>query len=1551
MPSYLDFDTTKNFRDFVLSKTLNVQSGPQTFNSSNYQVSSLNSMSNIDLGDVDDNRKNDLSKPQTNNVFKPLEYSVVDSMVVIPRRANLSLYPYFQTNQNHSLVGILTTNEYENESELFKFAAHYIKDEKNGPIQSRISQNLYSATSGKVRLLDALEGNSATLVNIVTGKEPLIELNNQITVAATGIGKVIDFAQTIAGVEFPWTEIPGDYLTNPKNPISNVVNGVVDTIGNIIGFKNLDSVIKPSELFLSYMGSGQKKMLFENLSYSKYAPNYSEFNGILGLTMPLNNPYIGNDTTNNVKLTMSDGNGRIVRSSFYLNLLFDETATRLFERQKNVSDGGSIAGKLTWISNRSRNEIGLYNKEFQGESSSYNETLSTNYNFRDGSILSYTQEILNSLPTDSTAKSHVANVIDQTSRVFKEGESMLSKGSAIKYVNKFSQEESGVEYCRVWTKDRSYMNYSDTMKRTGLIRKYNSSVMTNPWNLNIYPVSNGNKGFDESTNMERFGDGFRAKKYMFSIENLAWKTSNKPEFTYEDLPYAERGPNGGRIMWFPPYGIKINENNDVKWEENAFIGRPEPVFTYQQTTRTANMDFKIIVDHPSIINLLTREHFKNMSDEEADNYINAVFAGCKDLDFYDLIKRYANLDTTDISMIKAYLDGSKDSQIIKTFRNKVDPMSDLTPTINRNTKESFESTLYFYNNSPISADTKLYTNYSYQQLFDVYNSENTKNSYKEMLNGGLNILTGATNWGTGCTNDYRILTGIENVKTKPNNTDLLNMVQKVNTVVDLGFNTLNDEYTSLVGKLNDLKIQIGNKTIKKITLTLNSSTSAVADDVYNVELSYRRTYSVIIDILDKLSEKGNINTAISKVKWQNTTIVNDKQPKVEFKDNNIVIPFKDLGYDTEGSVVIGLVVNNGEAVKNQIINNKNVSCGNENLPVTSPNLKITAPTAFWCRQTTVKVDYELNETIVGTKIPENKPKDEVTAQKESKPNIDVLKKIVMKVLGESYYFKKLEEESPVQFSSLKEKLRYFHPAFHSTTPEGLNSRLTFLHQCVRPGDTIPIKGISDVSDLNAINTSFGPPPVVIFRFGDFYHTKAIIRQYNITFDENLWDLNPEGIGVQPMIANVNISLSLIGGQGMENPVNELQNALSSNFYANTEVYDYRATATEDRTAFNKETLEKILNYQTFNIVQNTNDIQNSNKVSEGSFIGSYSSIGNSINYRNLINTLYNDNGNYFKTYDNGCGMLLEQYGSKISSMILSEKYRTINQYSVFTNTTPKTIKLLGNYKDGNDLFVLISNLSDIIMNKINTTNISNLYQFLLPENENKISEEIIKPFIKKILKDRIESLYKTPFKDIESVRNSLIITLDKLNFVAETEHDGYIVSNTDNTYLGKTLSGLTTEILYDGYSDVVNYIESKYNSIQTFFDDSLDFTNNKLLISDEQLKEFINIFLDEMVLQDIIKLYTKRSSTIFTKNRTDKFKQNMSQSMLMTKEINKNKSLEYKKWSLSVKDNLPTYTNKVPFVYSIIDEYVFSESEQNLLIKVNTTSKNKTTTYLNFYRS
>ncbi len=38
----------------------------------------------------------------------------------------------------------------------------------------------------------------------------------------------------------------------------------------------------------------------------------------------------------------------------------------------------------------------------------------------------------------------------------------------------------------------------------------------------------------------------------------------------------------------------------------------------------------------------------------------------------------------------------------------------------------------------------------------------------------------------------------------------------------------------------------------------------------------------------------------------------------------------------------------------------------------------------------------------------------------------------------------VKENVPMVYDSIKEKIKYFNPAFHSMTPEGLNARLTFL---------------------------------------------------------------------------------------------------------------------------------------------------------------------------------------------------------------------------------------------------------------------------------------------------------------------------------------------------------------------------------------------------------------------------------------------------------------------------------------------------------------------------
>ena len=130
------------------------------------------------------------------------------------------------------------------------------------------------------------------------------------------------------------------------------------------------------------------------------------------------------------------------------------------------------------------------------------------------------------------------------------------------------------------------------------------------------------------------------------------------------------------------------------------------------------------------------------------------------------------------------------------------------------------------------------------------------------------------------------------------------------------------------------------------------------------------------------------------------------------------------------------------------------------------------------------------------------------------------------------------------FQGVKENI--FQPSFFSQTPEDFHRRLTFLQQCLRQGKSINT-GVGN-------NSVFGRQPFCILRLGDFIFTKIIIEQ--ITFDYNTsdsikWDLNPEGRGMQPMIADISMNIKIIGGESMSGPISVLQNALAFNYYANS----------------------------------------------------------------------------------------------------------------------------------------------------------------------------------------------------------------------------------------------------------------------------------------------------------------------------------------------------------------------------------------------------------------
>jgi len=1572
MPTYLDFNTTATFRDFLISKTLQRPFGPQTFTSTNYAVQNLSNFSNVDPGDVKTTWASSYGGSFGLNLFQPdsfREYEFLSNYNLQIGNNGVVYSGYINSFQPVStgLIGIMTGDNFDNDSRLMRFAAQNIRENKQGPVLARITQNLTAATLGRIRLADALNGNLSTAVNIVTGREPLIEKNYKITVAKTLAGKAVDFLQTVAGVEFPFSEIPGDYLSNPQNPIENrptpkteagaILQDITGALGSLVGIQRRPKLSrKPSDLMIEYMGEGQKQLLYDNLSYSKYAPNYTTtarsqqssklFNfvnsvaqgvkSILGLEAPRGEAYIGDDRSEDVKYTMSDFNGNTVKSSYYLSLMFDPVSAELFEKRRNITEGGQIGGKLTWISTNSRNELGLHNKEWAQESTQLNDSLSTKYGFREDSIMGKTQEILDSMPKDGlAARTHVGNVIDQTSRVFKEGNEMLSRGSAIQYVDQYTNETTGVEYCRVWTKDRGYMNYSDTMKRTGNIRKFDDSVMSTPWNLNIAPMSNGDREFEGfSTNIFKKGDGFYAKKYMFSIENLAWKTSNTPGFTYNDLPYCERGNNGGRVMWFPPYDLKISEQNSARWSDNTFLGRPEPIYTYQDTSRTGTLSFKVVVDHPSVLNLLVREHFRNMSDEEAENYINAFFAGCQDLDFYSLIRRYTYLDSDDIKLIQSYLEKAKDPEVIKTYKTIVEPV-EIPETGgdggganggNGGKKQTLGPFVLKYDNDyPGPNLQSLYVSTPYGTLFNSFYPAK-KTTHANGLDSDLRSITGQT-LTAQIKKEKSYIFGDSGATIS----DASILEQK--TKLEGYFEAANTDYTKYSNEITTLKQKISGNTVQKIYVSIESSCSSVASELYNEKLALRRSSSIINDFFDKIANGSKPDL---KTRWVTTINSSETKTDPENSNNKVIIQrgqpilikreFKlsEFGYkDNPGSIVFE-TVNYGENFTGTNPNLDNYCKGKEF--VTIKGLKINAPIAFFCRQSTVKFDYvDIPEpkkpTPTPTPVTKIVPGENIIVPSPTKKlAIDPLKRIIMKTLSECYYFKKLEEDSPVAFKSLKEKLKYFHPGFHSTTPEGLNSRLTFMLQCVRPGDTIPIKGIADDSDLNARNTSFGPPPVCVLRIGDFYHSKVIIRDVNITYDDSPWDLNPEGIGVQPMIANVTCQIAFIGGQGLSKPVERLQNALSSNFFANTEMYDERSIPTNETIGgvkaeeFTKKFLEELLTASAK--PPQAPESQNTNKVSEGVYIGTLSG-STALQYSPLVDEVFTNTKSYFDSYEKTYNDIIPKYGTEIGKMLFDPTYRSVHQYDVYTttSTTPgKTISIFGEYPKAKELSVLKRGLLSGLVTQLESTDLStmmNLDKELTPPKLTK-SNELIKPLLKKYVEDKINQLTdKNPFEDLEKTRNTLVTSLDKVNFVVKFGKDTKISGETATS---ATLSGFTYDLLYDPYSSCIDYIEKNTSKMYDDLTTSINFQNP--VISSVDFENIMKVMLADNV-DAIVKEYEK-DTIVFPENVRNKIRKQIEKFV----EIPKEKNFKFSKFKerKNKKDITFTITEAAETNTSVIDE-------------------------------
>ena len=517
--------------------------------------------------------------------------------------SNNQPYPTTFVPSSYSPLSILLSSDpggsnglMSQDSFIVKLGAQTLRRE----FEARIAAQIRQDTIGRANILNINSGSD--IVNILSGVVPIIEPNFTITVTVNPILAAANFALRLGGSILPVSPIPGSYfdpnisLRQPTT-IQQMTNafrntGVGKFFNRLLGGGN-----SGSQIMYNNMGAGQRSRLFKNIDYNRYKPNFERSviarlaGAIVGTVSDNSNYYIGSITSEPSRVFSPGGDipvnayGQEVQSPVYgpseLAQLYEGPSQdiKLGANGPTYSNGGGIEGGFTWVSPKYKGNAGkkvgiggeVTNEDEDFKPSSYNSTESTERTFKQGSILDQTQRIIDSQPQGGRRLQHVGNAIDQVSKVFHDGYKELTKGSRVYRYEGAIGQEVGTEYCRVFAKDIPYLQYNDLQKVDGVTvngRRFSDSVFDNTYNLNIAP--NKMEGGQSSTNLINGGAGGNgyAKKYMFSLENLAWRTSSTPGYAVSDLAVCERGPNGGRVMWFAPYGLTFSETVQSNWQSN-----------------------------------------------------------------------------------------------------------------------------------------------------------------------------------------------------------------------------------------------------------------------------------------------------------------------------------------------------------------------------------------------------------------------------------------------------------------------------------------------------------------------------------------------------------------------------------------------------------------------------------------------------------------------------------------------------------------------------------------------------------------------------------------------------------------------------------------------------------------------------------------------------------------------------------------------------------------------------------------------------------------------
>ena len=873
--------------------------------------------------------------------------------------------------------------------------------------------------------------------------------NYQITVPSSGVGKFFEGAATILGFTVPtsFLEANGSIFASENGNVENIsrANAMLEHTGK----GQYTALIHGANANIN--GTTEYDMPKNTAFRSGYAPGYA----VGDKPSDIQFPTTGGDNI----YAFSNGMGHLINILGY-GLNKDNTASVIPEisisRQQKVEASGFGSPSSLYLEDYSESTIKTPTFTWGAtESSGAVNALAgyTGFLGEKKSLLAKTQKLFNSTGMMNIVSAKGVMGVS-SSQIETANGGGVSKGSAVLGSSNYnlslgvvdkSLEKADDTYCRAWTTQNRYDSMSKLIRGRGLDtvipyrRHVEGSVLDDNGTPKIAPYTT---------------DKDDPKKFMFSLENLAWND----EF-FNLLP-CERGPGDlltgkkGRIMWFPPYNIQFSESNNVEWDSNKFIGRGESVYTYSNTERSGNLSFQIIVDHPSYVNAFSGSKNAGAPD---DNYVASFFAGCVDpsQSFSDKLTSY---ELDEILLQKTPKTSIKNADVSKVpFENGL--------------QVYFPNDVYTYvpdyenglcGSTPIVGDGKgCGIGYMEGQV-------TSKKTYNDGYNFGLNA-------------------------GKSEN-------QKPIMIDGTTFNGFSD-----AGLLPALKAYMDSDKGKNVVIRVVGFASIQGVNSANDVLAKKRSETIIAILKEQVLSKYTDIEKNKRIKYiRNTDEIGGKCIQ------------NDGGLDTQDS--------------------------------------------YPCKiGRKCMIDFEINDTI------SLKPSDYVVES-----GTRTVTKLKDPFYGECGYFEKLKETDSFIFDKFRDKIKYFHPAFHSTTPEGLNSRLTFLLQCTRQGPTLERQG--------ANNLAFGRPPVCILRIGDFYNTKIVMDSVAIDYEPLVWDLNPEGIGVQPMIANVSMSFKFIGGSTLLGPINKLQNALSFNYFANTQVYDVRADYLSKKTT----TKNKLGGYQITN---------------------------------------------------------------------------------------------------------------------------------------------------------------------------------------------------------------------------------------------------------------------------------------------------------------------------------------------------------------------------------